>query len=145
MKITVRVTKEILHKSAMCGYEPGEHVVYNCAIALAVREIFPYSRACYGTIVVYDNIGPINQWHLILNDSANDHKTPVGGYFIKHKADDFIKSFDRATREERINMEEFSFEIDVLSEVIDQIGISQVYKILSESRTLELAVKYEMI
>lgn len=40
----------------------------------------------------------------------------------------------------RENMSERSFEIDVPDEIIDHIGIDQVYKILSESETLQYII-----
>ena len=52
-----------------------------------------------------------------------------------HKDDEEIIKF-------RQNMESFSFEIDIPPGLISCIGISEVYKILSESKSLEPVKKY---
>ena len=50
----------------------------------------------------------------------------------------FIMAFDTSCPEERVRIEPISFTIDVPYSLIDKIGIGEVYRILSESKTLEL-------
>lgn len=118
MKIQINVTKEILEKSKMCNSKMviGE----NCAIALAIRDIFPKTYVGNGTIFIGANIFEADQIDLPRNVSK------------------FIVRFDKASAEERILMKEFSFEIDVPEKLINQIGINQVKEILEKSSTLQL-------
>lgn len=111
MKIKIKVTKEILRKSANC------HEVHNCAIAQAVREIFP------GAMVGLETIA-----------------SPSLGFIdsLPDEAQEFVLDFDHNTPEKRLLMPELSFQIDVSNEVINKIGIDEVHRILSESKTLEL-------
>lgn len=118
MKILIKVTKEILHHSAMCGHD-GKMRSTNCAIALAVRELFPSA-----------SIGNPNY-------SLNG-KDGFDNNYLPPKAVAFITRFDSTSPSERRWMKPFSFELDVPNSVIDQIGISEAYRILSESKTLEL-------
>lgn len=129
MKILIRVTKAILKKSMMCGQDGVEgSVAENCAIALAAQEFFPMCVVSYDddiegtpTIFHYPNAGPTSI------------KMP-----LPKEAFRFMSNFDNSSPEERLLMPEHSFEITVPRSIIDEIGIGQVYKILSESKTLEL-------
>lgn len=135
MKILIKVTKEILEKSSRCIQETG----FNCAIALAVREIFPNSWTRSAFIHILD----MNQ----LNDTKiKEPKKSFGNLIdeftlfmiqLPEEAQIFIDEFDSNGIKERLEMEPISFEIDVPDELINEIGISQVFKILSESKTLE--------
>jgi hypothetical protein len=118
MKIKIHVTKDILEKTKMCGeIEEQRELASNCAISVAVREIFPYALVGCSTIEV--------QGSTII-------KLPI-------KACNFVSAFDRNFPEERVLMDPISFDIEVPEKVINSIGISQVEKILSESLTLEKA------
>jgi len=122
MKIKIKVTKDILKKSMMCGTKDFEGTIStNCAIALAIRDIF--SRASVG----------VNHFSVLSKNGMVQIELP-------EKARKFISSFDGLfiTPQARLDLPEMSFEVDVPSELINQIGISQVYKVLSESKTLEL-------
>jgi len=114
MKILIKVTKDVLRRSAMCKMD--NEVTTNCAFALALKDVFPKAWAGISTI----SFAP--------------------GAYIKtpEKMRNFMFEFDSLTPEERKDMPEQSFEIEVPQEIIDQIGLSEVYKILSESKTLEL-------
>lgn len=129
MKLLIKITKNILEQSKMCnvvkclsGTESG--VGANCAIALAVRSIFPDAW------VDEENIIPFFFKEL--------HKPIVHKIKLPYEACGFIAKFDSSTPDKRIQMPEFSFEIDVPDEIINQIGISEVHKILQESKTMEL-------
>lgn len=123
MKILIKVTKEILERSKMCGHKQGDHewIGSKCAIALAVRDMFPRAYV-FTTAVAFNGYGTSPEVSL------------------PSEAVEFIINFDCAVPADRPNLPEFSFEIDVPSEVIEKIGLQEVYKILSESRTLELVM-----
>lgn len=131
MKIKVKVTEEILRRSANCStilsgaFKPpyatdGEHLTNNCAIALAVREIFPDASVEHAGI----NTGLIEEGEPLID--------------LPGEAAVLMTQFDFSTPAQRREMAPAEFEIDVPSHVIHRIGISQVYKVLSESRTMEL-------
>lgn len=125
MKLKIKVTKEILLKSSYCGFRKnGErrrgmskhYVESNCAISLAIRDIFP--KAWVGT----DNINFRGGCKAYLPDEAQV----------------FIDEFDDASIIERQNMVPIKFEIDVPEAVIKRVNIDEVKKILSTSTTMEL-------
>lgn len=117
----VKVTKEILEESKMCGLDARSNSE-NCALACAVREIFP------GAFVGVDH-----------DNDAVIGGLPIAGMFIKiPNGLDFIRSFDNASPKERVAMQPISFEIEVPRKLINKIGIEEVTRILSESKTLEL-------
>lgn len=119
MKIKIKVTKEILQESKMC--QSDNQIGMNCAIARAVRDVFPAAW------VSHFNLYPF----YFKDDGITSINMPA-------EASLFITKFDRNDANERVNMTEVSFEIDVPDDVIDQIGISEVHRILKESKTLEL-------
>jgi hypothetical protein len=112
MKITVKVQNRHIEKGIGCD-------VTGCGIALVIRELFPDAF-----------VGPQRMFF-----STNDRK----GITLPREAQDFISDFDVYHESGRNRPKPITFTIDVPSEVIDSIGIGQVYKILSESKTLELA------
>ena len=117
MKILIKVTKDILKKSMMCGVDLRK----NCAIAVAVREIFPQASVGLNTI------------------APTGKEEGLGRISLPITAVTFIGTFDNLhhTPEKRLELPELSFEIDVPYYILEQVGISEVYKILSESKTLE--------
>lgn len=119
MKITIKITKEVLTRAAMCGIKNkfGE----NCAIALAIRDISTGAVVTY-TEIFWDYYGP----------SEDESPLPV-------IAQDFISAFDKSTPEERIEMRPFSFEVDFPDSMIDKIGIDEAKRIIEQSETLEIA------
>jgi len=120
MKILIKITKEVLRNSMHCSF--GNSVSTNCAIAVAIRDLFPNARIGFPT-VTFD-------YSAIENTSFNN--------ILPQKALDFIGLFDSLSPESRLNLPEFSFEIPVPNEIIDRISIATIYKVLSESPTLEL-------
>jgi len=123
MKILIKITKNILEKSKNCNPKYCE-VTKNCAIALAIIDILPDVEVSFVEIYV-----PYSY------EIEKCIRIP-----IPIEATKFIREFDRLKDfpEKRMLMPEFSFEIEVPIEIIEKIGISDVYKILSESKTLEL-------
>lgn len=123
VKLRISVTKEILEKSKMCGVDPGEMVSSNCAIAFAVRTLFPH--ACVVSSAIYPYA------HDLFNNNLSDITLPL-------EARKFIRSFDTLTPEDRVKMEPFSFEIDIPDEVINTINIDELKPLLQNHPTLEL-------
>jgi hypothetical protein len=128
MKIKIKVTKDVLKRSQFCGR--GTAVSTNCAIAVASQEFFP------GCAVTYDTMGEPIIRYLLVN---------VGwiGILLPPIAERFMKTFDESHPKQRITMPESAFEIEVPEEVIQSIGISEAYRILSESKTLELVGEFK--
>lgn len=121
MKILIKITKEVLEKTKMCGIE-GTNINQSCAIAYAVRELFPLARV--GTReIAFDGRPPCDS--LVTSTLSSSARW-------------FISNFDNTTPELRPSLSEFSFEIEVPASVIDKIGIGEAYRVLSESKTLEL-------
>lgn len=125
MKILIKVTKEVLERSKFCNRDTCS-VPHNCAIANAVRELFP-SAAVY-----YSGISLFNLAASMLSDYDQCDNAA-----LPDSALSFIRSFDQLPPMLRVNMKPFSFEIEVPEFVIQSIGINTVYKVLSESKTLE--------
>lgn len=124
MKIKINVTKEILENAKMCPTAMSVAST-NCAIALAIRDIFPMAF--------------VTMSQFYLTHSRTSEALTLGDETIQlpRSAAMFIKAFDDASAEERVNMHPFSFEIEVPDSVINRIGLEEVQKILSESKTLE--------
>lgn len=127
--LTIKVTKNILKKSAMCGKENYVNVPSKCAIALAVRDIFPHALVG-GTVII-----PFAEGYTSPKFAERNGKLTIS---LPMKAQIFISKFDDKTPEERINSEEFSFDIDIPDEVINQINIDEVLHLLKNHETLEL-------
>lgn len=125
MKIKIHVTREILERSAMCGIaKETRHIATNCAISLAVRDIFLDAQVDH-----FDG----GELQICVGRRPNH-------VFIKLPEDAhcFVGEFDYARPHERATMKPLSFDIDVPYRLVEMIGIGEVYRILSESRTLEL-------
>jgi hypothetical protein len=118
MILTITVTKEILEASKNCGEEKPASISESCAIAFAVRDIFPEAT------VTLKNIYPF------LFSSSEILLPPV--------ACEFIKTFDMSTPEERPLLPELSFDIEIPEDVIEQIDISEISKLLEGHPTLKL-------
>ena len=131
MKIKIRVTKEILQKSMYCGIDHKKEIVAaNCAIANAAQEFFP------GCLVSYmmDNRATPAIYHY------PDNGGPSIEIPLPFEAKSFMMDFDSLAFDPvlRLDLREQSFEVDVPNSIIDEIGIGEAYRILSESKTLEL-------
>lgn len=134
MLIKIKVTSEILEKSKFCGKGGGPYDIsnkstypgYNCAIALAVREIDP--KVSVGLSSIFWNNG---------NISTDENKTCSK---LPEEAKIFIRLFDslRELPEERVKLNPIEFEVDFPDELVEKIGIEEVKDILHHSKTLEL-------
>lgn len=161
MKLTIKVTKAILMRSMDCGFNPNKvSTTRHCAIAEAVRDIFPYAEVTYRGEEDDYIAGPgalIKVWLFKPGEG-------VGSVLINlpREAYDFMQHFDypfdgisiepsdvtlkvAGRMRYRMNLPETSFDIEVPSILIDHIGISEVYKILSESKTVVLATEFVSI
>lgn len=125
MKLTIKVTKEILERSKMCkGDDPQHDIHENCAIALAVRDIMPKA------VVTRMHIKPFGWGQLF--EIQPSIPLPVA-------AIDFIGKFDDAIPEERVLMPEIEFDIELPEYFIDSVNIDEIKPLLENHPTLSLA------
>lgn len=123
-KLKINVTKDILEKSKYCGYQKGlDNANTNCAIAHAVRDIFPEAYVTYSFIYF---------------KASDRNNIDADRATLPQEASDFIESFDLSHPSERVDMDELEFEIEVPTGVIDSINIDEVRKVLKNHPTLEL-------
>ena len=119
MKLKIKVTKDVLKRSINCNsLQAG--VSKNCAIAVAIRDIFP--NASVGVFDMY-----------ILG---------VGNVDLPENAREFISKFDMLTnrKHERLFLDPIEFEIELTDEQVDllPINIDEAKSIIEDSQTLEL-------
>lgn len=139
--MTINITKDVLYESRNCTFDiPNGKVGQNCAIGKAIFDLFgDYSWVGSSEIIInkdgFSSILNTLTNHILLNLSN------YADYEIKlpFEAEEFIHRFDKSTPEERVNMTPFSFDIDIPDEVIELVGgVEEVYKILEESKTMQL-------
>jgi hypothetical protein len=121
MKLRIKVTKDILEKSKMCGGESSNRIGENCAIALAVRDIFPNAYVDSRKIHA---LGYCEDFEAII--------------YLPQEARDFIDEFDGSTAEGRVKLDPIDFEIELTSTIISKINIDQAKEAIKNSKTLEL-------
>ena len=121
INLQIKVTKDILQKSQLCGLVKGARG-YNCAIALCVKNIFPSAYIC--TDVIY----PFGL------------HTGEGEIALPEKATAFINEFDGKSPEEIVQMPEIEFTISIPEEIINQIDISEITKQLENHPHLKLKI-----
>lgn len=132
MKITIHVTKEVLEKTRDC--KSDMKTIFNCAISYAVRQMFPYA-AVHRDSIFFDTSDLLPDLCGFGNLKRTNHDFAI----LPIEAQEFIDEFDESSPEDRLEMQPISFDIDVPASVIEKIGLSEVYRILSESKTLTLA------
>jgi hypothetical protein len=128
MKILIKVTKDVLKATMMCGLDKSNHAT-GCAIAVACHDLFGKCAVTWRTshvaeiVVYYDDYGYTE-------------------FDLPQAAAKFMVAFDELEDDpqKRLDLPETSFEVDVPNKVIERIGISEAYRILSESKTLELVM-----
>lgn len=120
-KILIHITRNILERSANCR---SKDRAANCAFALATKELLPL--AAVGVWAIYP-----------VFFGGGPEKTRKN-FPISDKMSLFILDFDEKTPEQRRNMLEESFELEIPDNVLEEIDISDVHKILEESETMEL-------
>jgi len=128
MKIKINITRDVLEKTKDC--KSSIAIGRNCAVSFAVRELIPL--AFVSSKIIHLN-GDIDMGGHVL------HALQVT---LPQEAINFITLFDMCKPEQREILEPFSFYITLNQEhlqyLADNIGISEVYRVLSESNTLEL-------
>lgn len=121
--LKIKVTKEIIERSMYCSDKGTSqfYIANNCAFALAVKEIFP--KAAVTSLSMWPN-GMCEHPEI---------KLPVD-------AVNWIKNFDSLENEPKLRLAMVQIEciIDIPDIVIAGIGLDHVYKILENSKHLEL-------
>ena len=97
MELQINITKDTLRQSMNCGHNP---VTLSCAIACAVREIWP--NAIITSTMIHADGDLFSKHNIPLPDSATN----------------FIRKFDRRSPEERAAMRPFSFTVEVTETMI---------------------------
>lgn len=131
-KLRITVTKEILERSKYCASDINQG--YNCAVALAVKDIFPEAY-CYQSFMVFDQAGKDKCDSGFF--SASKFKGAIGAHFPAFVFM-WIQQFDRIEPNERVKMSPISFEISIPDEVIEKINIDELKPLLENHPTLEL-------
>lgn len=103
IQIKVKVTKDILRESMMCGTN-AKLKTKNCAVALAIKEIFPF--ASVGVFEYY----PVST------------KTT----YARHDGGTFIKMFDLSTPAERLLLPETEITLDITDEILEAIDLPEI-------------------
>lgn len=106
MKLQITVTRQNIKDAMWCGIK-GDALSENCAIALAVRDIFP--KANVGFCIISSRT--------------------VNGEFalsLPQEATDFVHKFDECTPYDRLHLPELTFEVDLPQGVIDAINIEDL-------------------
>jgi hypothetical protein len=116
MKILIKVTKDVLKRSAMCGWK---NCNTHCAVAIALSDLFPFAT--------------VGHDYLNFSGKAPEIRQPKDMH-------NWIMMFDDMVPERRLKLPEVSFEVQLQDEHINLIGIGEVYRVLSESKTLELVM-----
>ena len=133
MKVKVNVTRDVLERSKMCGHGDDIVISRHCGIAVAVIDLFPDANV-QSTFINLLGCGGLMSYLPALLTQPDFCRLP-------YEAINFIDDFDYAEPEERVLMSPFSFEIEVPEYVINKIGIGEIYRVLSESKTLELVME----
>lgn len=124
-QLTINITQDILVRSKMCGREEIEDnisVGSKCAIALAVREIFPFAHVGYYDIFPFRN-------------HENDDNESIE---LPEVARKFIKAFDSLPPICRVKMPQFSFTVEVPDAVIEKMEFPQLEELFkATARKLE--------
>lgn len=116
--LTIHITKEVLRQSSKCSKKKTT----NCAIAVAVRHIWPTAIIC----------GANDNWFYKHNRNLT--------FGVHGEALGFTGEFDMASPEERIAMKPFSFDIEVPDEVLETINIDEVLKLANTVTRKEVLV-----
>ncbi len=123
----IKITKEILERSKACGTRNDiDTIGNNCAIALALKDIFPE------VFVTAHHIYPFGIDDNTLCNEIRISLPPI--------ALDFIKVFDclRSIPNVRLYLPEFEFEISIPEEILSHIDIDEINNIVKENSFLLL-------
>ncbi len=123
IQFKIAITKEIISQCKNCGTgNDARPVENNCAIAVALADIFP---KVYVTDLYIFPFG-------VDGGKEKDIKIPMPVI-----AQQFVKLFDgfRFTPRLRLMLPEFEFTIDIPDEVIEQINIDDVRELIERTGT----------
>lgn len=134
-KLKIKVTKEILEKAKDCQNTKQDPLGYNCAIALAIREVFPFALVYRTRIGVFES-----EEHVMERFRGGEFSRPkaIGCMALPIKAQQFIMAFDMKSPQSRATMDEIEFEMEIPDDILETINITEVKEILKTSKTLEL-------
>jgi hypothetical protein len=141
MKILIKVTKEIQRRAMFCGTGActgARTIRTNCEVALAVIKLFPHAKV-FQKAISFTGEGAF-EYDRNMGDIRTIMNLPKDMVALPIEVSGRIGDFDRLSNDPlaRLELPEYSFEIEVPDYVLNQIGIGQAYKVLSESKTLEL-------
>lgn len=133
--ITVHVTKDVLEQTKYCKTQLVTHrdglTGQNCAIGYCIHNLFPNSWVGEEKITLYKE-------PLFFSDGGWLGNVPWLHIPLPEEATRFIRLFDKKMSEDRVKMGGLSFEIEIPDEALSTIDISEVHRILKESKTLSL-------
>jgi hypothetical protein len=145
-KILIHVSQQILIVSQLCGtnkdFNSTGHAAImqtanNCAIALAVRDIFPKAS------VLSDRVYPLGYMETLKEDDYKPHRhiQPEWEIGLPLEAQSFITKFDnlKSTPQARTMLPELTFTIHIKDSLLEKIvPLTEVYGILRRSKNLLL-------
>jgi hypothetical protein len=124
VQFKIKITRDIIEQCKNCGALNDQfEISKNCAIALALQDIFPE--------VYVTN-------YYIFPFGINDEKRTDIKMVLPVVAQQFIKLFDGFSLMPnlRLLLPEFEFAIDVLDKVIDEINIDEIIELI-KSRNIK--------
>lgn len=126
VKLKIKITKEILRETRGCSNETCA-VQTNCAVAVAIRDILPEASVDGEFINVR-----IGNWR--------DETIEYIKILLPPKAQSFIVQFDKLAKypNERENIPELEFEVNIPNKLIETINIEEVKQLLVNHPNLEL-------
>lgn len=122
-KLRITVTKEILEKTKMCGIGVNSYPPSNCAVSVAIKDFFPDAMVYGGGQLAFFGEHFEQESKLL---------------FLPDEAADWILNFDLASPQDRPNLPEISFEINVPDWVIERINIDEIRPLLQNHPNLSL-------
>jgi hypothetical protein len=115
--LRVKVTSDVLEKSKYYGVKIDREIPEDCAIMLAIRNLFPEA------LVGYDSFQPFEDEETTLDLPDNARK--------------FIKEFERFSPEKRTLMNEFEFEIEIPETVYSKVDLDEIKPLLINHSSLQ--------
>jgi hypothetical protein len=132
-KIKIKVTKEVLEQSKKCPSiingvtfvgDESTTLATNCAFAIAVRDLFPNAMVGYSSIMPFE-----------MADEGHLGKSIP----LTIEMRNFIKVFDSTPQNDRVNIPEQEFELEIPDDVLElTVGKDEIDQLLKESKTLEI-------
>jgi hypothetical protein len=119
-QLKISITKELIDQCKDCGSKnEGYDIGRNCAVAFALRDIFPDAY--------------VTNYYIYPFGTEKEEALKIPLPII---AQQFIKLFDSliAVPKLRLLLPEFEFNVDVYDEVIEQININEVKELIAEDK-----------